>query len=412
MKTLLPSFLLLFSLSLSFSGKAQDSSIYIKDIPANGDYTADFKKVSDNVNANYTHLKNKNIDGSLLQSEYLALVKNAKTNLDYGEILIRYFAALKNSHANAIFKKYYKNGSALLLENRVFMAYVGDSLFTSSGVKEKDEILRINNIPVMAYIEEQAKYTSASTDLHRTYLAASGLFSSYFEEDRAYTIKTASGEKTITVHFDDAPIRQTQQASKSSPTTTSKVESRLLNDRVAYIALLGMTGSVVEEFVQAYDTLSKKPFLIVDLRRNQGGNSGYSEKIAEYLLSKKQKACVSSRWLTPRANHFTGKLFVLTSPYTVSAAESFALDLLESGNATLIGMPTAGDTGNQPQFYKSELGYSYWFPSRSHAQVSPKGFPMEGESIPPHYAVHKTVADYLAGKDTILEYTLGLIDKN
>lgn len=412
MKTLLSFLLLLFFLSVSHSGKAQDNNIYIKDIPANGDYTADFKKVSDNVNANYTHLKNKNIDGPLLQSEYLALVKDARTNLEYGAILIRYFAALKNSHANAIFKKYYKNCSALLLENRVFMAYVGDSLFIKSGIREKDEVLQINNIPVLTYLQNQAKYTSASTDLHRTYLAASNLFSNYFEEDRTYTLKTASGEKKITVHFDDTPIRQAQQPSRPSSQSGGKVERKILNDRVAYINLLSMTGNVVDEFVQAYDTLCKKPFLIIDLRRNQGGNSGYSEKIAEYLLSKKQKACVSSRWLTPRENHFTGKLFVLTSPYTVSAAESFALDLLESGNATLIGMPTAGDTGNQPQFYNSEMGYSYWFPSRSHAQVSPKGFAMEGESLQPQYAVHKTVADYLADNDTILEYALHLISKN
>ncbi|MDA3614761.1 S41 family peptidase [Polluticaenibacter yanchengensis] len=407
MEKILKSAILLLILSCQLRCIGQKISyIYIKDIPATADYVEDFKKVSDNVNEKYTHLKDKNINGIILQNEYLAKVKNAKTNLEYGSLLIQYFASLNNSHSNAIFKKFYINCSALLLDNHVFISYIGDSVFLKNGIKEKDEILKINNSPVLTYIRNESKFTSASTDLHRTYLTVSGLFSSYFEESRTYTIKTSSGEKDVTIHFGETPLDKTSTTSNQTP---GKIESKILNDSVAYISILSMTGNVVEEFIKAFDTLSRKPFLIIDVRRNQGGNSGNSEKIAEYLISEKQKACVSNRWLNPKDNHFTGRLFILTSPYTVSAAESFVLDLLESNNATIIGMPTAGDTGNQPQFYSSTLGYSYWFPSRNKAQVSPKGFPMEGESIKPHLAVSKTIADFFDNKDTILEYVLTLI---
>ncbi len=400
--------ILLLTFLIYAVGCAQHTNyIYIKDIPAVADYTADFEKVSNTVNEKYTHLKAKNLDGASLREKYRAFVKNAKTNLAYGDMLLRYFAELKNSHSNAIFKKYYKNCTASLIEGRIFLSYVGDSLFIKRGIKEKDEILKINDIPVLTYIQNQEKYTSASTDLHRRYLTVSGLFSSYFEEDRTYTFNTSSGEKDITIHFDDKPIKEISKSAQPP----LKVEQKILNDSVAYIAISSMTGNVVEEFVNAFDTLSKKQFLIIDLRRNQGGNSGYSEKIAEYLITKGQKACVSNRWLTPRGNYYKGKLFVLTSPYTVSASESFALDLLESGSATIVGMPTAGDTGNQPQFYNSKLGYSYWFPSRSKAQISPKGFPMEGVSIQPHYTVLKTITDFLANKDAVLDYVLNMISK-
>jgi len=400
--------ILLLAFLIHAVGCAQNTNyIYIKDIPAEADYTADFEKVSDAVNEKYTHLKAKNLDGASLREKYMTLVRNAKTNLEYGDILLRYFAELKNSHSNAIFKKYYKNCTASLIEGRIFLSYLGDSLFSKQGINEKDEILKINHIPVLTYIQNQEKYTSASTDLHRMYLTVSGLFSSYNEEDRTYTFNTSSGEKEITVHFDDTPIKEINKSVKPP----LKVEHKILNDSVAYIGILSMTGNVVEEFAAAFDTLSKKQFLIIDLRRNQGGNSGYSEKIAEYLITKGQKACVSNRWLSPKGNCYRGKLFLLTSPYTVSASESFALDLLESGNATIVGMPTAGDTGNQPQFYNSKLGYSYWFPSRNKAQLSPKGFPMEGTSIQPHYTVFKTITDFLANKDTILNYVLNIISK-
>lgn len=382
--------------------------IYIKDIPASSDYTADFKSVSDRVNAKYTHLKNKHIDGSLLQAEYMALVKNSKTNLEYGAILLRYFAGLKNSHANAIFKKYYKHCSAMLLENRVFIASLGDSVFIKNGVREKDEILKINGIPVLTYIQNEAKSISASTDLHRTYLTVSNLFSSYIEERRTYTIKTPAGEKEISVFFDDPPVPQVSKVPAPAP---ANIETKLLNDSVAYLSILSMTGTVLDEFIKAFDSLSKKQVLIIDIRRNQGGNSANSEKIAEYLISKKQKACVSNRWLKPKDNHFKGKLVMLTGPYTVSAAESFVLDVSEAGTAILVGMPTAGDTGNQPRFYNSSLGYSYWFPSRKKAQVSPHGFPMEGKSIQPHHSVSKTIADYFDNRDSVLDYVLQLISK-
>ncbi|MBX2953890.1 MAG: hypothetical protein KF870_15415 [Leadbetterella sp.] len=380
--------------------------IYIKDIPATVSFPDDFEEVSDNVNKKYTHLSAKNINGDSLKAAYMTEVKAAKTNLEYGDILIRYFSELKNSHASVIFKKYYIDCSAILVEDRVFLSYAGDSTFIHNHIKAKDEILKINNIPVLAYITNHAKYTSASTALHAKYLTVSGLFSSYYEEDRTFTIKTATGEKDITVHFEDKAARQIP---KSDGKVKSNVESKMLNDSVAYIAIQSMTGNVVEEFTKAFDSLGKSSSLIIDLRRNQGGNSGYSEKITEYLISSRQKACVSNRWLNPRDNHFQGKLFVLTSPYTVSAAESLVIDLQESGSATLVGMPTAGDTGNQPRFYSSKMGYSYWFPSRSAPQVSPKGFPMEGKSIQPLYPVSRTVAEYLEDKDTILNYALTLI---
>lgn len=399
--------LILFICSVSYSQNI--SYIYINSIPSTAEkYQGDFLEVSNNVNTKFTHLKDKNIDGVALQNKYLALVKNAKTNLEYGDILLRYFAELKNGHSTAIFKKYYKDCSASLIENRVFLSYVNEPEFIKNGVKEKDEIVKINDMPVMDFIKSQAKYTSASTDLHRTYLTVSGLFSSYYEENRTYTIKTSSGNRVVSLRFADRPVQSAPPAN-SKPAT--KIEGKVLNSNVAYIAITSMTENVVNDFISAYESLSNKPFLIVDLRKNQGGNSGNSEKIAEYLITKEQTASVSGRRLKPKDTYYKGKLFVLTSPYTFSAGESFALDLLESGNATLIGLPTGGDTGNQPRFYKSQLGYSYWFPSRNKAQISEKGFPMEGRSIEPQYRVFRTVGDYLKGEDTILNFTLSLIDK-
>ena len=52
--------------------------------------------------------------------------------------------------------------------------------------------------------------------------------------------------------------------------------------------------------------------------------------------------------MQPEADAYKGKIYLLTDTYTLSAAESFTLDMKESGNVTLIGEATGGDTGNGP----------------------------------------------------------------
>ena len=371
-------------------------------------YVSDFLEVASNVNTKYTHLKNKKIDGLLLQSKYLKLVKNAKNNIEYGKILLRYFSELKNGHTNIFFDPYYIDCGAKLVENKVFLRYVDDKLFTEQGCAIKDEITKINNIPVLDYLQEMQQYISSSTKLHGQNSAVRKLFISYFEEDRIYTIKTKTGEKNIKVHFEDKPV---SDATENVPTTFKEVESKIINNTIGYIAINAMENNVVTDFITAYEKLSSMPYLIIDIRKNGGGNSGFSESMLAYLIKKEQKACVSRTLIKPSKNYYKGKLFVLTGVYTFSAAESFAIDLLENNDAVFVGMPTGGDTGNQPALYTSKFGYSYRFPSRSIAQVSFKNFPMEGKGIPPNYTVQTTISDYLKEEDTVLKYTLNLIEK-
>ena len=95
----------------------------------------------------------------------------------------------------------------------------------------------------------------------------------------------------------------------------------------------------------------------------------------------------------------------MTSNYTFSAAESFAIDLKESGNATLVGEATAGDTGCRPQNFVSKYGIWFRIPTRE-PRLSPKGHPMEGVGVEPHYKIEQTVADFFNDKDTAVEYIL------
>ena len=88
---------------------------------------------------------------------------------------------------------------------------------------------------------------------------------------------------------------------------------------------------------------------------------------------------------------------------TFSAAESFVIDMKESGNVVLTGEPTAGDTGNRPKTFKTSSGICFRIPTAP-PSVSPKGFPLEGIGVAPDYLVSQTVSDFINDKDTQLEF--------
>ena len=134
------------------------------------------------------------------------------------------------------------------------------------------------------------------------------------------------------------------------------------------------------------------------------------EKMAAYLIKQKYRASVSRKALSPSPDSYQGKLFVLTSGYTFSSAESFAIDLWEGADATLIGTPTHGDTGNGASLFASSQGITFRIPTRQ-PRDSAGGFPMEGKSIPPTHLVEPRLDDYLKGEDTALKYTLDLINQ-
>ena len=100
---------------------------------------------------------------------------------------------------------------------------------------------------------------------------------------------------------------------------------------------------------------------------------------------------------------YKGKIVLLTSPITFSAAESFVIDMKESGNVVLIGEPTAGDTGNRPKTFKTSNGMCFRIPTAS-PSVSPQGFPLEGIGVAPDYFISQTVSDFIKNRDAQLEF--------
>ncbi len=378
----------------------QQINYFVADIPVEPDnFADDFESIHQIVIENCSLYPQKDYDIDSLYTAFAERIeRDVQTKTDYALLVCEYFAALNIGHAWSTIYAYSAAQRAEVVENRLFVSNPNQYL-ADCGFRDKDEIVGINGLSIDEYADRLGKYLPASTETARQYNARRWALIDSFTDSLLICDVVREGER---LNIEVPLKRKGEIASNSS--NLPMVTSKALNEQVGYINITSMMGNVVEEFAEAYQAVCDLPYLIVDVRNNGGGNSDNGLRIAEYLLCNEQAHCVHGT-ITPQPNAYTGKLFLLTSPYTFSAAESFAIDLKESGLATLIGEPTGGDTGCGPQGFTSKYGIPFRIPTRK-PQLSPKGFPMEGVSIEPHHVVKQSVEDYFANKDSAIEYVL------
>lgn len=369
---------------------------YVAEIPVEpASFAEDFRSIHSLILENCSLYKHKNYDIDSLYTAFASRIgTDVKTKADYGLLVCEYIAALNIGHANALLDVYWAKHFPVSVEGRIFIEKPSEYL-ANYGFRDKDEIIAINHTPTDEYVNSRMRYTHASTHQARLHLTRRWLLRSH--TDSLISCDVLRENDTLTLEL---PLTRVAADRGNEPLARGK----MLNDRVGYISIESMMDNVVEQFVQAYEQVCHLPYLIIDVRQNGGGNSGNGRLIAEYLVRNPQIHCVGGD-ITPQPNAYKGKLFLLTSNYTFSAAESFTIDLKESGNATLVGEPTAGDTGNAPDIFMSKYGISLRLPTRA-PKVSPKGFPMEGVGIEPHYEVRQSMEDYFNDKDSAIEFVL------
>lgn len=131
--------------------------------------------------------------------------------------------------------------------------------------------------------------------------------------------------------------------------------------------------------------------LVIDLRRNGGGNSIIFEPFTTAL---KQH---------PRLNQ-KGKAFVLIGRSTFSSAFLNALRLKRETKAILVGEPT----GQKPNAYGEVRNFTLPH-SKLVVRYSTKYFPMmEGDppSLEPDQLIERSAQDFYTGRDPVLEWVL------
>jgi carboxyl-terminal processing protease len=371
------------------------------------------------------------LDWDKLYLDYLPRVRQAGSTLAYYKVLRELCAKLKDGHTNVYFPNELRDKAlsspliaTRLVEDKVIVLDVFDEPLRRAGVEPGLEVVEINGTSVKQYAEQRvAPYQSASTrqDLEvRTYEYA--LLSGSVEESVELTLSDGRGK----VFKQSLPRFAVAERAKLIPKTVP-MEFKVLPGYIGYLALNSFgDDQAVKQFETAFDEIAQTDALIIDIRNNGGGDSGFGYRILSYLTDKPFK---TSRWRTrsyrpsfrawgmpedwhdggggeqnPRgAKLYLKPVVVLTSPRTYSAAEDFAVafDVMRRGK--IIGEATGGSTG-QPLFFDLPGGGSARVCTKRDSYPDGREFVSAG--VQPQVEVAQTVADLRAKRDTVLAAAL------
>ena len=174
--------------------------------------------------------------------------------------------------------------------------------------------------------------------------------------------------------------------------------------------------NLVNDFDKALDAARKSPGLIIDVRKNGGGQ----DEIADQIIGRFIKAPVFSSdsfaRLVPGKTYerrlfiteprgpwrYEGRVAVLTDEGCMSACEHFVSGMIEAGALTC-GTPTSGAGGwirTVPLPGGVRLNISRTFPLHT------GGIPSPQLGIAPHLWAPRTLAEVRAGEDTALRTAL------
>lgn len=368
--------------------------------------------------------------------EFLPRVRQTKSTLEYYQVLMEFCAMLRDAHTNIYLPQELRAElrsrpllNTRLIENKVLVHRVFDDALRSAGIVPGLEILEISGIPVQEYAEKRiGPFIGSSTKQGRNVdLFDAHLLDGSAKENVEMTFRDAAG-KTFSKSV--PRVIPKDRAAKLPPTPAT--EFRVLPGNIGYIALNTFDNEiVVTEFQKAFSEIEKTEALIIDIRENGGGNSGNGWQILTWLTDKPFKTSAwrtrlyrpSFRaWGTPDAWYDGGsgqqqpkgdKLYlrpvvVLLSPRTFSAAEDFAVafDVMKRG--AMIGEPTGGSTGQPLMFQLPGGGMARVCTKRD---TYPDGREFVGVGVQPQLSVAPTVADFRAGRDTVLESAITFLKK-
>ncbi|QIP12937.1 hypothetical protein G8759_10035 [Spirosoma aureum] len=370
------------------------------------------------------------IDWDKLYLEYLPKIRATRSTVDYLHVLESFCAQLHDGHTDVWASDPILADSVarrppirpMLVEDKVLVLDVTQDSLEKTGIRPMLEIIRIDGTPVREYADRYVRpYQSGSTPQNIDV----GTYS--------YRLLRGPKDKPVTLEFRDQSGQTfSRQLPRSGYTKLKSLPAftfRILPGNVAYVQLNNFENDkALKGFEAAFDSIAVTNALILDIRQNGGGDSGYGWAILGFLTDKPmQTGSYSSRLYSPlrRARGETvvfepvetnehgwpanGKklykkpVVVLTSGQTFSAAEDFAVvfDVMKRG--AIIGEPTGGSTG-QPLAFSLPGGVMARVCTKR--DMYPDGTEWNAKGIQPTVLVRPRVADWQAGRDTVLEAAL------
>ena len=414
------------------------------------------------VNYNFVYLNK--VDRTEWDKQYKKLiseVQNTQNDYEYYRLLQKFCALLKDGHTNIWFPKE--------IQDKVLITDFGDYKFVLSNIDSKailtkvnkskkdelpigTEIIRVNGMPTHQYINQNVKpYISSSTehileDWSITYLLQGYVGSTFDLQLKLPNNKIKSLKLTHS---------KSEEKELYPKENTGLLEFKWLKKDIAYIALNSFSSwEIMDMFSDKLPEIRKAKKLIIDLRKNGGGDGNIGREIIKYLTrdtilySSKSKSrlhiptykawgkytkaqdTLRGDWQKksylsykdefyydfPYQPYSTSNLditrieiptVILIGHKTASAAEDFLIYADNQENMTKIGEPTFGSTG-QPMIFDLPNGGIGRVCTKK--DIYPDGREFVGYGIKPDIEIKTTLTDYMENKDPVLKKAIEYLE--
>jgi C-terminal processing protease CtpA/Prc len=396
------------------------------------------------------NLKSANIDS--LYMAYLPKVFDTKDRFEYFCVLNAFMAHFNEPHTR-IYTNHRPDDCPPLKVTNIGENIIVDAISKSFAEKVPvgSEILKIDNKPVMQFLEDSIyPYIAATTPHWKFEKAVTEMLYGKPQTAMLITVKTPNGKIQEQEMVRDYNSKDIKDEFITLTPATPPFNIQLLEDNIGYIQLsscLWQYKNLVDSvFNASLHKLRNSKGLIVDLRGNRGGSDEIWYNIACHLIPDSIFE-TNGKWLSkkhiasyrmwgehdprlkdyfngtamqeiihlPYTNHINDSLkllqplVVISGKHVASAAEDFLLVLKETKRATIVGGPSVGCIG-EPMVIPLLNDFGVMICAKKY--VNPDGSQPNLTGILPDVPVAQSYSAYLKGRDNVLEQALIELNKN
>ena len=369
------------------------------------------------------------LDWNRVYVETIPKVLAAKTTDEYYRVLRQLAPMLRDGHTNIYPPRELQR--QFFAGPPIRTAKVGDSVIVTAvrsaslgeRVRVGDVVVAVDGVPAIEYAEQRVRpFVSGSTTQDRDMRTYSYQFL-HGDESKpvSLTLRAADGKDRVEV-----VARKGYDDVKNSPVNVFQMRGD-----IAVISLDTFANdSAVKAFEAALPQILGAKGLVIDLRENGGGSSGYGLRVLSYLtrdaLPRAKSRVRISRpnrrgeidWeaIDPLAKPveikrdkvFAGPVAVLIGPQTFSAAEDMLVPYVALKRGALIGSASGGSTG-QPMLLNLPGGGSARICAKRDSM--PDGTEFVGRGFQPTVRVEATLDDIRAQRDAVLERAIAEVSR-
>jgi C-terminal processing protease CtpA/Prc len=310
----------------------------------------------------------------------------------------------------------------------VALAWANDQVYGRAGGPEAGDVLvAVDGHPFEDFVRGQ-RLRAGSTPAGRREAAIDLLswqlrFSGEVPSPERLTLARADGSRyELEVRW-RAPAEAPRRRLAHEPCASG----RMLDEAVGYLKVrtfwcTDVTGAVDDEgferqLSEAARAVESATALLVDLRRNGGGNNRQSDLTAALLLDRPTEwirvrrrpndgsAAPRARWvgLDLSKPPLRGQPTFLTGPECASACAIFVSAFRARGGVTFVGEPAESSAGDPTPFVLPRSGFTVRVPTLEVYVAGSDGDFVEGKVIQPDWHIETKASDLRAGHDRVRE---------